>query len=109
MLHGKFPPKLWGVNYTRYNLSGLVDTKGLSDLAEEILSLVSSKGQIEVKEIQQRLNITKETLSSEIDFLVESHFVQWDESRQCIRLSELCKKFLEETSEQDAGTIFILC
>ena len=97
------------MNYTRYNFLGLVDMKGLSDLAEEILSLVSSKGQIEVKEIQHRLNITRETLSREIDFLVESHFVQWDESMQCIMLSEPCKKFLEDTSEQDAGTIFILC
>ena len=97
------------MNYTRYNLSGLVDTKGLSDLAEEILSLVSSKGEIEVTEIQHRLNITRETLSKEIEFLVESHFVQWNENKQCIRLSELCKKFLDETSEQDARTIFILC
>jgi predicted transcriptional regulator len=97
------------MNYTRYNLLGLVDTKGLSDLAEEILSLVSSKGEMEVEEIQHRLNITRETLSREIDFLVESHFVQLDESKQYIRLSELCKKFLEETSEHDAGTIFILC
>ena len=109
MLHVKFSSKLWGMNYTRYNFLGLVDTKGLSDLAEEILSLVSSKGEIEVGEIQHRLNITRETLSKEIDFLVESHFVQWDENKQCIRLSELCKKFLDETSEQDAGTIFILC
>ena len=81
----------------------------MSDLADEILVLVSRKGEMEIREIQRSLNVTRETLTKEIDFLVQSHFVQWDENKCCVRLSELCKKFLEETSERDIGSIFILC
>jgi Mn-dependent DtxR family transcriptional regulator len=81
----------------------------LSDLAEEILSLISKKGEIGIKEIKDRLNVSKETLTTEIDFLVEAGFVKLDKSKRYIRLSNRCKKFLEETSERDIGSIFLLC
>jgi len=72
----------------------------LSNLAEEILSFVSKKGKIEAREIQERFNLTKETATTVINFLVEFGFAELDESKRYVRLSEPCKKFLEEDTNQ---------
>ena len=68
----------------------------LNNLPEEILSLVSKKQKVEIREIKDRFNITSETAKSVIDFLVEFGFVQFDESKGYVMLSKSYKRFLEE-------------
>jgi len=71
----------------------------VSDLAEEILSLISKKGKLEIKEIQDRFCLTRETATGPINFLIEFGFAQLDESKRYIRLSEPCRKLIEEEEE----------
>ena len=73
----------------------------MSDLAEEILYLIGKRGKIETREVQDRFNLSRETATSVVDFLVEFGFAELDQSKRYIRLSEPCKKFFEETIDQD--------
>ena len=73
----------------------------MSELAEEMLYLISKKGKIDLREIQDRFNLTRETASTVIDFLAEFGFVQLDEDKKYIMLSEPCKRFFEESIDQD--------
>ena len=75
----------------------------MRELAEEMLSLISKKGKIEIREIQEKLCLTRETATTIVDFLLEFGFVWLDESKTYVRLSEPCRKLLEEETnhEQD--------
>ena len=73
----------------------------MSELAEEMLYLISKKGKIEVREIQGRFNLTKESATTVIDFLAEFGFVQLDEGKRYVMLSEPCKRFFEESIDHD--------
>ncbi len=73
----------------------------MSDLAEEILFLVGKRSKIGTGEIQDRLNLTKETTTTVINFLMEFGFVQLDENKRYITLSAPCRKFYEETVNDD--------
>ncbi len=68
-------------------------------LADEILSLIARKDQIEIADIQDRFGITKQTANSVIDFLVKFGFIEIDDSKRYVRLSEPCKKFFAEISD----------
>jgi len=109
VIYGKFSFKIWVSNCTRYNLYPMVFTHGMSELTEEILGLISDKGEIRIKEIKERLNITTATLATEIFFLTELGFVQLDKSKEYIRLTKRSKKFFEEHPERDIGSVFLLC
>ncbi|MEM3097610.1 MAG: hypothetical protein QXU32_02715 [Nitrososphaerales archaeon] len=76
-------------------------------MAEEIISMVMEKGEIAIGEIRNELNVTSETVVSEIDFLVRMGFLKLDKTKSYVRLSERCKKFLEE-AEQEGSSIFLL-
>lgn len=109
VIYGKFSSKIWVLNCTRYNLYPMVFTHGMSELTEEILGLISEEGEIRIKEIKERLNITTATLATEIFFLAELGFVQLDKSKEYIRLTKRSKKFFEEHPERDIGSVFLLC
>jgi len=109
VIYGKFSSKIWVLNCTRYNLDPMVFTHGMSELTEEILGLISEEGEIRIKEIKEKLNITTATLATEIFFLTELGFVQLDKSKEYIRLTKRSKKFFEEHPERDIGSVFLLC
>ncbi|MGH9933576.1 MAG: winged helix-turn-helix transcriptional regulator [Nitrososphaerales archaeon] len=64
-------------------------------LADEILSLIAKKGQIAIRDVQDRLGISKQTANSVIDFLMKFGFVEFD-GEGFVKLSEPCKKFFVE-------------
>ena len=74
---------------------------GLSDLVEEILSLIKKKAlvkkkhKVEIRELKDKFNVSIETTKSVVDFLVEFGFVRLDESKRYIMLSTPYKRFLE--------------
>ncbi len=73
----------------------------MKHLAEEVLSLVSIEGKIELREIQNRLNLKMETVTTVIDFLVEFGFAELDESNRYVRLTGLYKQFLENLKQDE--------
>lgn len=71
----------------------------LIDLADEVLSMIAKKGQIELSDIQDRFSVTKRTANSVVDFLVKYGFAEFDSSEQYIVLSQPCKKFFAEIDD----------
>ncbi len=69
----------------------------VSQSLEEILSLLWKDGKIEIEEIPNRLGITKETANTAVHFLMRFGFVELNQGKRYIRLSEACKKFFKET------------
>ena len=67
-------------------------------LADEVLSLIAQKGVIRVRDIQDRLGISKQTADSILDVLVKFSFVEVDYEGY-IRLSESCKTFFAEIDD----------
>lgn len=67
-------------------------------LADEVLSLVAEKGKINVKDIQDKLSVSKQTANSVIDFLVQFGFAQFDD-KGLVRLSEPCKIFFADIND----------
>ncbi len=67
-------------------------------LADEVLSLIAKKGSIGLRDIQDRLGISKQTADSIVDFLVKFGFAEVD-YEECIRLSELCKTLFAEIDD----------
>ena len=67
----------------------------LIHLADEVLSLIAKKGRIGVKDIQDRLGISKQTANSVVDFLVKFSVAEVDYEGH-VRLSEPCKTFFAE-------------
>lgn len=70
--------------------------ESLSNLAEEILSLIIKKGKVRISEIQSIFNLTNETTKLAVNFLVKFGFVRWDKRRRYVMLSSRYKRFLEE-------------
>lgn len=68
----------------------------LSYLAEEILSLIIKKGKLEISEIKSSLNLSNETATAAVNFLVDFGFLRWDKRRRYVMLSSRYKRFLEE-------------
>jgi len=71
----------------------------LSALAEEILSVLAKKGRIPITDVQHSFNVTKETARMAVDFLMKFGFVEVDESKGYIRLSEPCQRFFAEMND----------
>lgn len=68
----------------------------MTSLVEEVLILVWKEYKIDVGNIQHTLNLTRETTSRVIDFLLKFGFVEIDESDGNIMVSEPCRKFFDE-------------
>lgn len=71
----------------------------MSALAEEILSVLAKKGRIEITDVQDSFNVTKETARMALDFLMKFGFIELDKSKEYIRLSEPCQKFFAEVND----------
>lgn len=65
-------------------------------LAEEMLAVIAGKGEMPIKEIQDRFSLSMETTNCFIDFLVDFGFAEFNEQRTHVALSQVYKKFLEE-------------
>lgn len=84
----------------------------MSDTAEEILSLTSRKSRIAIKEIQDRLCLTRETATALMDFLIEFGLAEHDEISDYIRLSEPCRRFVELFTNEghgNTGRLALVC
>ena len=57
------------------------------DLLEGILMFIINKGEVEVREIQRRFDLTKETTDKNISFLVRFGFVEFDRKIMYVRPS----------------------
>ncbi len=71
----------------------------MSALAEEILAVLSKKGRIAIIDVPDRFNVTKETAKLAVDFLLKFGFVEIDEGRGHMKLSEPCEKFFAEVKD----------
>lgn len=71
----------------------------MSALADEILAVLSKKGRIAIMDVPDRFNVTKETAKLAIEFLLKFGFVELDEVKGYMRLSEPCEKFFAEVKD----------
>jgi predicted transcriptional regulator len=71
----------------------------LSALAEEILAVLSKKGRMAIMDVPDRFNVTKATAKLAVDFLFKFGFVEIDESKGYMKLSEPCEKFFAEVKD----------
>ena len=71
----------------------------MSALAEEILSILAKKGRIAITDVQDSFSVTKETARMAVNFLMKFGFVELDESKAYILLSEPCQRFFAETND----------
>lgn len=68
----------------------------MTNLVEEILKLIWKECRIEVDKIQFTFNLTRETTSRIINFLLEFGFIEFYESNRYLGVSEPCRKFFDE-------------
>lgn len=71
----------------------------MSALAEEILAVLSKKGRMVIMDVPSRFNVTKETAKLAVEFLLKFGFVELDEEKGYMRLSEPCVKFFAEVKD----------
>lgn len=71
----------------------------MSALAEEILVVLSKKGRMAIMDVPDRFNVTKETAKLAVEFLLKFGFVELDEVKEHMRLSEPCEKFFAEVKD----------
>ncbi len=81
----------------------------MSNLAEEIIRITGERGEVEIRELKNMLNVSADTIYSEIHFLIETGFLTLDKTKSYVRLSNRCKKFVEKNSERGVWSVLLLC
>ena len=71
------------------------------EIAEEVISLICDKGKVTIKDIQNYLNLTKETTIEFVDFLIIFGFVVRSDDESYLSLSAPMKRFLTQSDDQN--------
>ena len=67
----------------------------VSTLAEAVLLRVVKERRVEIRDICDTFNVTKETATSVIDFLVGFGFLRNDKKKKYLTLSEASREFFK--------------